>query len=59
MTQIEFMRLVMRRFVDSDLERLPPDREVLELDYGLAQTVNVDDDTWTRTRPAFQGSRQR
>jgi hypothetical protein len=45
MTQVEFMRLVMRRFIDSNLERLPPDREVLELDYGLAQTVDVDDET--------------
>ena len=45
MKQIEFMRLVMRRFIDSALERLPPDREVLELDYGLAQTVSVDDET--------------
>jgi hypothetical protein len=45
MTQMEFMRLVMQRFLENAPARLPTDREVLTLDYEMAQTASVDDET--------------
>ena len=45
MKQVDFMRLVMQRYLESAPEQLPPDREVRELGYGLAQTVFADDET--------------
>ena len=45
MTQMEFMRFVMQRFLENAPARLPTAREVLTLDYGMAQTASVDDET--------------
>ena len=45
MKQVDFIRLVMQRYLESAPEQLPPDREVRELGDGLAQTVFADDET--------------
>jgi hypothetical protein len=54
MTQMEFMRLVMQRFLENAPARLPTDREVLTLDYEMAQTASVDDETMDKIEAECQ-----
>lgn len=54
MSPVDFTRLVMRRYFERAPDQLPPDREVLELDYGFAQMVFVDDETMEQIQAECQ-----